>query len=157
MGRTGARPGYSRVVTESPSAQDQSDPAGALPLTWRICTAVVGVEAFALLGYSLYLTFRSEFGHPTNASEGVAIGIYLLILAAGIVAAFVGMLRGRRWSRSPAITANLIVVGMGWYLIKADQLVIGILTMVAGVVTIGTLATPGMYNALEARHQARRA
>lgn len=118
---------------------------------------MVGVEAFALLGYSLYLTFRSEFGHPTNASEGVAIGIYLLILAAGIVAAFVGMLRGRRWSRSPAITANLIVVGMGWYLIKADQLVIGILTMIAGVVTIGALATPGMYHALEARHQARRA
>ncbi|MFI6579943.1 hypothetical protein [Embleya sp. NPDC050493] len=144
-------------MTESPSAQDQSGPAGALPLTWRICTAVVGVEAFALLGYSLYLTFRSEFGHPSNASEGVAIGIYLLILAAGIVAVFVGMLRGRRWSRSPAITANLIVVGMGWYLIKADQLVIGILTMIVGVVTIAALATPGMYNALEARHQAHRA
>jgi carbon starvation protein CstA len=145
------------VVTESPSAQDQSGPAGVLPLTWRICTAVVGVEAFALLGYSLYLAFRSEFGHPSNASEGVAIGIYLLILAAGIVAVFVGMLRGRRWSRSPAITANLIVVGMGWYLIKADQMVIGILTMIVGVVTIGALATPGMYNALEARHQAHRA
>ncbi|MFF7242268.1 hypothetical protein ACFZBU_00035 [Embleya sp. NPDC008237] len=144
-------------MTESPSAQDQSGPAGALPLTWRICTAVVGVEAFALLGYSLYLTFRSEFGHPSNASEGVAIGIYLLILAAGIVAAFVGMLRGRRWSRSPAITANLIVVGMGWYLIKADQLVIGILTMIVGVGTIAALATPGMYNALEARHQAHQA
>ncbi|WP_424642104.1 hypothetical protein [Embleya sp. AB8] len=142
-------------MTESPSAQDQSDPAGALPRTWRICTAVVGVEAFALLGYSLYLTFRSEFGHPSNSSEGVAIGIYLLILAAGIVAVLVGMLRGRRWSRSPAITANLIVVGMGWYLIKADQSAIGILTMIVGAATIGFLATPSMYNALEARHRTR--
>ncbi|WP_406282937.1 hypothetical protein [Embleya sp. NBC_00896] len=144
-------------MTESPSSQEQSDPVGALPLTWRVCTAVVGIEALALLGYSLYLTFRSEFGHPSNASEGVAIGIYLLILAAGIVAAFVGMLRGRRWSRSPAITANLIVVGMGWYLIKADQMAIGIATMIVGAATIVVLATPTMYNALEAHHQARQA
>ncbi|MYW00737.1 hypothetical protein [Streptomyces sp. SID3343] len=144
-------------MTESPSSQEPTDPTGTLPLTWRIATAVVGVEALTLLGYALYLTFRSEFGHPTNSSEGVAIGIYLLILAVGVVAAFVGMLRGRRWSRSPAITANLIVVGMGWYLIKADQMVIGILTMIVGVATIVVLATPSMYNALEAHHQARQA
>ena len=155
MARGADRPGYSRPVTESPSSQDRPDPSGALPLTWRIATAVVGVEAFALLAYSLYLTFRSEFGDPSNANEGVAIGIYLLILAVGIVAAFVGMLRGRRWSRSPAITANLIVIGMGWYLIKADQPVIGIATMIVGVVTIYVLATPTMYNALEAHHRAR--
>lgn len=156
MARDAGTAGYSRPVTESPSSQDRPDPSGALPLTWRIAGAVVGVEAFALLAYSLYLTFRSEFGNPSNASEGVAIGIYLLILAVGIVAVFVGMLRGRRWSRSPAITANLIVIGMGWYLIRADQPVFGVATMIVGVVTIYVLATPTMYKALEAHHEARR-
>jgi hypothetical protein len=128
----------------------------ALPRSFRIATGIVAVEAVVDVGYALYLIIRSAFGHPANRAEGISTGAYLLILGIGVAAVVVGMLRGRRWSRSPAITANLIVVGVGWYTITgADRPVVGVLVMLAGIAAIGILVRPSVYQALEARAQAQ--
>lgn len=123
---------------------------GPLPRSFRAATVIVAVEAAFTLGYAVYLTFASAFGHPKHRNQGIAEGIYLLILGLGIALAVYGMVRGRRWSRSPAITVNLIVVGLGYWLIRGSgRDLIGAVVLATGVACIAILVTPTVHKALE--------
>jgi drug/metabolite transporter (DMT)-like permease len=125
---------------------------------FRAATTAVGVETVVALGFALYLLLRSAFGSPHNRSEGVYIGIYLLILAVGMVAVARGMYFERRWSRSPAIVVNIVVTGIGWYLFGGDHTwikALGVVAMLTGVAVIVTTGAPSVYRALEVRFEER--
>ncbi|MDI2128090.1 hypothetical protein [Yinghuangia seranimata] len=130
----------------------------SLPVAFRAATGIVALETAVGLGFSLYILLASVFGHPVHRDKGISEGAYLLVLGLGMLATTIGMLRGRRWSRSPAITFNLIVVGVGYWMISGSgRWALGAVIVLLGVGAIGVLVRPSLYQALEEHHRRQRA
>ncbi|HSA52999.1 MAG TPA: hypothetical protein VLH10_23180 [Yinghuangia sp.] len=128
----------------------------SLPVSFRIATGFVAVETAVGLGFSLYILGASVFGDPSDEGKGISEGIYLLLLGLGMLATTVGLVRGRRWSRSPAITINLVVLGIGYWMISGSgRWAFGILILAVGLASIVILGRPSLYQALEKLHEER--
>lgn len=128
----------------------------SLPVSFRIATGIVALETAIGLGFSLYILGASVFGDPTDEGKGISEGLYLLLLGIGMLATAIGMVRGRRWSRSPGITINLVVLGIGYWMISGSgRWALGIVILAAGLATIVVLGRPSLYRALEDLHAER--
>ncbi|WP_345673887.1 hypothetical protein [Yinghuangia aomiensis] len=140
------------------AAPASRSPLRSLPASFRVATGIVALETVIGLGFALYLLLASVFGHPVHRDKGISEGAYLLVLGLGMLATVVGMVRGRRWSRSPAITINLIVLGIGYWMISGSgRWAVGAVIAAVGVGAIGILVRPSLYQALEKLHDERRA
>ncbi|MCF2529955.1 hypothetical protein [Yinghuangia soli] len=130
----------------------------SLPPSFRIATGIVAAETVIGLGFSLYILLASLFGDPVDEGKGISEGIYLLLLGLGMLATTVGLVRGRRWSRSPAITINLVVLGIGYWMGSGSgRWVFGIAIIAVGLAAIVILGRPSLYQALENLHEERTA
>jgi Na+-driven multidrug efflux pump len=85
------------------------------PTQVRVAATVVLIEAAALIGVGA-LTLASGLSNEANTGQLVAQVVYYLVLAGAVAAVATGLLRGRRWARTPAIVVQLITVGVGFYL-----------------------------------------
>ena len=81
----------------------------------RVAALVVVVEAAALVGVGV-LTLVSGLSNDANTGQLLAQVAYYLVLALALAAVATGLLRGRRWARTPAIVIQLITLGVGFYL-----------------------------------------
>lgn len=127
-------PLYSGVV----SVKQEGPAAGArtpvVPWQLRVAGAIVGLEAVAALVLTAALALRA-------ASSGTSLGLVLgqagffLVVAVTLGAVAAGLVRGRHWSRAPAIVTQLLLLPVAYSLIgPSHQLVLGIVTggLVAG-------------------------
>lgn len=62
------------------------------------------------------------------ALVGLLLGLALLALARAVLA-------GRRWARSPAITWQLLLAAVGWYVFTAPQRLAGVAVVVLAAVS----------------------
>ncbi len=65
---------------------------------------------------SVLLTLASGISNEANTGQLLAQVAYYLVLAMALAAVAAGLLRGRRWARTPAIVVQLITLGVGFYL-----------------------------------------
>jgi hypothetical protein len=84
---------------------------GRLPLTIVVAAAVLVLEGLVSLGYAAIEVSEIRISRPVGG-VGVAIlmalfGLLLLLVARGVF-------RGRRWSRGPAVVAQLILLPLAW-------------------------------------------
>lgn len=89
------------------------------PPAVRAAAALVGVQALGL-GAVAVLALLS--GLRTRAPAGELIGqlAYYLVLGVGVAAVGYGLVRGRRWSRTPAIVIQIISGAVGVWLLTAS-------------------------------------
>jgi len=74
--------------------------------------------------------------HETDLKWVVATCSYFLLLSAFMGAAGNGLLRGRRWARSPGLVVQILILAVGFYLaFPSGQPTQGIALMVLGLVT----------------------
>jgi hypothetical protein len=104
---------------------------------WQIRAAgvTVGVEGLLGVGFAVLLALRAA---DSPAGVGAVLGEagYFLVIGAGVVFVAVGLLTGRRWARTPAIVAQLLLLPVVYSLIgPSHQLLLGI---VSGIVVIAT-------------------
>ena len=87
---------------------------GRAPTSVRAVAALVAVEGLLLLLGGVVEVAGAALGDPTDPAGTIVLGI--LALAAGVALGLVarGLLRGRRWARSPALLTQLIVVPVAW-------------------------------------------
>ena len=85
------------------------------PAQVRVAAIVVLVEAAALVGVGA-ATLASGISNEANTGQLLAQVAYYLVLAIALTAVAAGLLRGRRWARTPAIVVQLITLGVGFYL-----------------------------------------
>jgi peptidoglycan/LPS O-acetylase OafA/YrhL len=112
----------------------------APPPQVRLAAISLLAQAVAVLVLAvLIITGRRD----ADLTWALATASYFLILAAlmGVVAA--GLLRGRRWSRNPAIVISLLVALIGFYLaVPSEQLAPGLAIMAVGAGTLLLLLGP---------------
>ena len=98
-----------------------------MPAAVRVAGALVGVQGLTGLSIAaglVVLTLRAPAGPvPVVATAAWLGGFGALLLAVGA-----GLLRGRHGARTPAIVAQLLLLGVSWYAAgPSHQLVYGAL------------------------------
>lgn len=93
------------------------------------------IESLILVGLVLYLLLASVISTATWPSALIGEIVFGLFGAAGLYFASVGFARRRSYGRAPAVLANAIAVGVSYYMITGDLLVIGIPLALLGATT----------------------
>jgi hypothetical protein len=107
------------------TSDDPAAPAGPPPQV-RVAGALVALQALASLGFAAALAIgASAAALPLGAVLGEAA--YFVIIGAALLAVGIGLLIGRRWARTPAIVAQLLLLPVVYTLLSTrGQLISGI-------------------------------
>lgn len=110
----------------------------------RLAAIFVNIEALFLITLALYLMIRSLTSELTEADAVAAEIIFLILGALGLYFAGRGMVRSKRYGRGAIVMANLIALGVAYYMIDGDRntwgLALGTFALLTGGLAVA--ATP---------------
>ena len=88
-----------------------NSPPGQRPATLLLAAVLIAIEALSALVFAVL-----EIGQVQMSRPGVGVGVAVLMSVFGLLLLIVarGVLRGRRWSRAPAVAMQLIVLPLAW-------------------------------------------
>ena len=94
------------------------------------------IESLILVGIVLYLLLATVFSTATWPSALIAEIVFASVGAIGLYFASTGFARHRSYGRAPAVLANLIAIGVSYYMITGHLLIVGIPVALLGAVTL---------------------
>jgi hypothetical protein len=110
------------------------------PLSVRIAGGLVAVEALAGLAFTVAVVVRSFDVKNPFALYGEAG--FFLIMSGAVVALAVGLMVGRRWTRTPSAVLQVLLIAVAWYALGPTKLVVpAVITVVICVATLVLLFT----------------
>jgi hypothetical protein len=88
-----------------------AQPAGRRPLTIVMAAVLLALEGLLGLGYA-----GVALGEVRMSRAAIGVGVAILMAAFGLLLLLVarGVFLGRRWSRGPAVVAQLILLPIAW-------------------------------------------
>ncbi len=101
-----------------------------------IAATLVRIEAAFLLSLALYLTYRTLTSEVEELDAVIAEIIFLLLGAIGLFYAGKGFLQRRNYGRGPTVMANLIAIGVSYFMIDGERIAMGVSL---GVFALATL------------------
>ena len=89
----------------------ETQSAGRRPLTIVVAAALLALEGLIGLGYA-----GLAVGQISMSRAEVGVGVAILMASFGLLLLMVarGVFLGRRWSRGPAVVAQLILLPIAW-------------------------------------------
>lgn len=103
------------------------------PAPIKLAAVLVGAQALGLVAIAV-ATVASGAAHRVPIGELFAQGGYFVVVAVGVAAVALALLRGRRWARTPALVIEIIVTGIGFYLaVPSGQPAPGLAVMLVGI------------------------
>src|SRR4051794_17706092 len=103
-GQPEAALGVRRARTRSPVSLRSAPPAA------RVVAGGVALEGLLLAGYAVLVVVESLRGEAEDRIGALVLAVVALVLAAGLGAVAIGILRGQRWARSPALVWQVLQV-----------------------------------------------
>jgi uncharacterized membrane protein YuzA (DUF378 family) len=88
-----------------------------------------------LIGLVIYLLLATVFSTATWPSALIGEIVFALIGAAGLYFAATGFAKEKSYGRAPAVLANAIAVGVSYFMISGNLLVVGIPLALLGTTT----------------------
>ncbi|ASO22471.1 peptidoglycan/LPS O-acetylase OafA/YrhL [Actinoalloteichus hoggarensis] len=86
------------------------------PRSVLIAGVLVGLQGIAGLVFTAMLLIREVSGQAMETGlSGYGHAAYFTLLSGGVLAFAVGLLRGRPWSRTPALFIQILLLGVAWY------------------------------------------
>lgn len=145
--RVGRCAGYCSAVpkqrVETPAVEVTDD----RPLI--AATAVVAIEAAALAASAIGLTLYQLLGHRPHDPLDAWLVVGLAALGAVVLAVVGrGLLRRRRWARSPAVLTQLLTIPVGISTIANGVWWAGLPLLVCGALGLAALFAPSTTRAL---------
>ncbi|BBX35560.1 membrane protein [Mycolicibacterium mageritense DSM 44476 = CIP 104973] len=110
----------------------------------RYAGFLVAAEAVAGLVMAVVLTVLATGGTDKHTEGFNAYGTagWFALMGLGLLAGGWALITGRRWGRGIGVFANLLLLGVAYYVITSHQVVYGILVALLAVVTLGMLFSP---------------
>ena len=104
-----------------------------------VAAAVLALEAVAALVFAVL-----EVSHVDARRPVVGIGVGLIMLALAVLLGLLvrAVLRARRWSRSPSVMMQLILLLLGWSFREPPTTAVGVLFAVVSLVALVCLLLP---------------
>jgi len=128
---------------------------GHSPATLRAAAVVQAAEAALVLAATVLAGVDAAAGRSYQAGSGIALTVIGAASAVALAAVAVGLARARRWSRTPALLTQLFVGIVGIYLLQANRLDWGVLSVVLAVAGFAALLSPPSLRALAGQQQKR--
>ena len=97
-----------------------------------IAAWLVRIEATFLFGLGAYLFLRTLTSSVEELDAVIAEIVFLILGGVGLFFAGRGFLQQRNYGRGPTVLANLIAIGVAYYMIDGERLALGL--------TLGTYA-----------------
>ena len=91
-----------------------------------IAAALVRIEAAFLLALAAYLLIRTITSDVEELDAVIAEIVFLFIGGMGLFFAGRGFLQRRNYGRGPTVLANLIAIGVAYYMIDGERVALGI-------------------------------
>jgi len=104
-----------------------------------VITALQGTLAIVA---AIALTVRELGGHKEAAISGYGTAAWFAIMGSGVLAAGWALWTGRRWGRGVAVFANLLLLGVAWYVFSSGQLRYAVLVALVSVAVLALLFSP---------------
>ncbi len=92
---------------------------------------------FAIVLYLLIAPFISDVSAPAALSAEIIFG---LLACAGLWFSAIGFAKKRSFGRAPAVLANLIALGVSYYMITGRLLIVGIPLAILALITLFSAA-----------------
>lgn len=121
----------------------------ASPAVVRYAGYLVAVEGVAgLVVAAVYLvhaltgTNQDVVRGPSLGGFGYGTAAWFAIIGGAVLVAGCALITGRRWGRGVAVFANLLLLGVAWYIHGSDQPLYAALVAVVALVVLGLLFSP---------------
>lgn len=110
----------------------------------RYAGFLVAAEAVAALAVAVVLAVLATGGTDKHTQGFNAYGTagWFAIMGCGLLAGGWALITGRRWGRGIGVFANLLLLGVAWYLFTSHQAAYGIAVVLLAVLTLGMLFSP---------------
>ena len=93
---------------------------------YQIAATLVRVEALFLAGLAIYLAVRTATSKVEELDAILAEIIFLSFASAGLFFAGRGFIAKRNFARAPTVLANLIAIGVAYYMIDGERGLLGV-------------------------------
>ena len=93
---------------------------------YQIAATLVRLEALFLAGLASYLAIRTATSKVEELDAILAEIIFLSFASAGLFFAGRGFIAKRNFARAPTVLANLIAIGVAYYMIDGERDLLGI-------------------------------
>lgn len=110
----------------------------------RYAGYLVAAEAVTALAVAVVLAVLASGGTDKHAQGFNAYGTagWFAIMGTGLLAGGWALITGRRWGRGIGVFANLLLLGVAWYLFTSHQVAYGFAVAALAVLTLGMLFSP---------------
>jgi len=119
------------------AASDEQTPERPDHRLALVVATLVGIEALLLLAGAGFLIIEAATSDRGNLAAAVALAAIAVVVGAGLAICARGVLAGRRWTRGPVLTWQLLQAGVGMPL-STSRPWIGVPLLAASVV-VGVL------------------
>ena len=93
---------------------------------YLVAATLVRLEALFLAGLASYLAIRTATSKVEELDAILAEIIFLSIASTGLFFAGKGFIAKRNFARAPTVLANLIAIGVAYYMIDGERDLLGI-------------------------------
>jgi hypothetical protein len=133
-------------------AGPDDDDDRSLPTTLRTAALVAAVEALGLLVLAVAVVVQAARGDRASVSQALLLAALAVLWALALAWCARGLLRVRRWARSPVVLSQLLLLAVGVPLVQGPSgRWAGVLILVASVVGLLAALAPASTAALEHR------
>jgi peptidoglycan/LPS O-acetylase OafA/YrhL len=115
----------------------------ASPSTVRQAAVATALEGVALLVVAVVLLVRAVGGAQERSISGYGTAGWFVVMGGGVLAAGWALWTGRRWGRGIAVFAQLLLLGVAWYVaVGSQQWAYGVPVALIAVLTLVLLFSP---------------
>ena len=93
---------------------------------YQVAATLVRLEALFLAGLASYLAIRTATSKVEELDAILAEIVFLSIASTGLFFAGKGFIAKRNFARAPTVLANLIAIGVAYYMIDGERDLLGI-------------------------------
>ena len=102
----------------------------------EIAAWLVRIEAIFLFGLGAYLLVRTLTSSVEELDAVVAEIVFLILGGVGLFFAGRGFLQQRNYGRGPTVLANLIAMGVAYYMIDGERIALGVVLGTYALITL---------------------
>ncbi len=103
--------------------------------------AVLGEGILALIA-AVVLIGRAIAGADQHVVNGYGTAAWFAVIGSGVLAGGWALVSNRRWGRGIAVFANLLLLGVAWYIYGSHQMTYAVAVAALALVTLGLLFSP---------------
>ena len=93
---------------------------------YQVAATLVRLEALFLSGLASYLAIRTATSKVEELDAILAEIVFLSIASTGLFFAGKGFIAKRNFARAPTVLANLIAIGVAYYMIDGERDLLGV-------------------------------